>query len=107
MDYESFRPLDGSRDWLSTLILAGSLALVLLCMGCGFDRRANQPAGDELPAPKRALVLPSQDSQYITEHGQPEAERVSEEEARRAMKAAEEFINREGVKFILHEGNSK
>ena len=81
-----------------------ALFLILILSGCGMDRRANQPAGDELPAPKRALVLPSQDSQYITEHGQPEAERVSEEEARRAMRAADDFINRKGVIFVLREG---
>lgn len=103
MEYESFRPLDGAHDRLSTLILAASLALALGFIGCGHNRMA-QPEGDELPAPKRALVLPSQSSQYITEHGQPGAERVSEEEAERAMKAADEFIQRKGVIFVLREG---
>lgn len=60
MDYESFRPLDGAHDRLSTLILAASLALALGFIGCGHNRMA-QPEGDELPAPKRALVLVPQD----------------------------------------------
>lgn len=35
-----------------TLVAAIVTVLVLCCMGCGFDRSAHQPPGDELPAPK-------------------------------------------------------
>lgn len=38
MDYESFRPLDGAHDRLSTLILAASMALALGFIGCATDR---------------------------------------------------------------------
>lgn len=93
------RPRQG-RDKEVVKVLWASCILLLLLSGCGFDRAADKPPGDPLPSPKRA-----QEAQYVTIDGHPEAERATKEESEKAMRAADEFVNREGVKFILHEGS--
>lgn len=72
MEYESFRPLDGAHDRLSTLILAGSLALALACIGCGFDRRASFESSARIQPLQAQLAMEHAQGMargYWQEHG--------------------------------------
>ena len=77
------RNLDNRDAWLLWWLTLACF-LIFCCAGCGFDRRADQPEGDLLPAPKRATPQDHVERQYFG--GEEDQERLTPDEMEKFLK---------------------